>query len=125
MVNEITLDELRGKIEAGDDFILAEVLPSDYYAEAHLPRAVNLPLDRLEALAPELTPAKPVVLRRLTPSGAVAYAYTWSRQFLAMRAATASASAAPGGSLRCSPRSRLIVWRRFPRTVWQRWQKRT
>jgi rhodanese-related sulfurtransferase len=38
--------------------ILVEILNSEYYENAHLPGAVNLPLDRLGELAPKILPDK-------------------------------------------------------------------
>ena len=61
MVATITRDELRAKIERGDQFTLVEALAPDEYARAHLPRAVNLPYERVEQImerAPALLPDK-------------------------------------------------------------------
>lgn len=52
----ITLEELRAKLETGEELVLLEALPREYYEEGHLPGALNLPLDRLEELAPRLVP---------------------------------------------------------------------
>jgi rhodanese-related sulfurtransferase len=51
-------EELKAKIERGGDVILVEILNSEYYENAHLPGAVNLPLDRLGELAPKILPDK-------------------------------------------------------------------
>jgi rhodanese-related sulfurtransferase len=51
-------EELKAKIERGGDVILVETLDPEYYDEAHLPGAVNLPLDRIGRLAPEILPDK-------------------------------------------------------------------
>lgn len=40
----ISREELRKKIERGDDFVLLEVLPKESYEESHLPGAINIPL---------------------------------------------------------------------------------
>ena len=56
MAHTITLEELRAKVEAGEELVLLEALPREYYEEAHLPGALNLPLDQLEELAPRLVP---------------------------------------------------------------------
>ena len=40
----ITRDELRKKMERGDDFALVEVLPPAAYDKYHLPGAINIPL---------------------------------------------------------------------------------
>lgn len=51
-------EELKAKIERGGDVILVETVDPEYYDEAHLPGAVNLPLDRIGRLAPEILPDK-------------------------------------------------------------------
>lgn len=38
----ITRDELRGKIDRGDQFLLFEVLPEPYYRKHHLPGALHM-----------------------------------------------------------------------------------
>jgi len=58
MVATITRDELKGKIDSGDDFRLVETLAPHAYEHAHLPGAVNLPPDRVRELAPKLLPDK-------------------------------------------------------------------
>ena len=47
MTPTITLDELRAKIERGDDFVLFEVLGPMYWRKHHLPGALNMPPDRI------------------------------------------------------------------------------
>ena len=54
----ITRDELKEKIDRGDDFVLVETLPVEYYRHSHLPGAINLPPDRVSELAPTLLPDK-------------------------------------------------------------------
>ena len=39
----ITADELRQKLERGDDFVLIDALAPMVYAHSHLPGAINLP----------------------------------------------------------------------------------
>lgn len=56
MTPTITREELKTQIERGTDVTLVEALPPLYYADAHLPGALNLPLDGLETLAPTLLP---------------------------------------------------------------------
>jgi rhodanese-related sulfurtransferase len=58
MSDTISRDELKGKIDGGEDFILVETLPSVAYHHAHLPGAINLPPDRVGELAPQLLPDK-------------------------------------------------------------------
>ncbi len=55
-MTSITREDLKAKLDRGDDFILVETLPEEQYRQAHLPDAVNLPPDRIEELAPELLP---------------------------------------------------------------------
>lgn len=54
----ITRDELRSKIDHGGDFTLVETLSPEQFREGHLPGAINLPPDRVSALAPKLLPDK-------------------------------------------------------------------
>lgn len=56
MLTTITREDLKAKLDRGDDFVLVETLPEEQYRHAHLPGAVNLPPDRVEELAPELLP---------------------------------------------------------------------
>ena len=58
MSETITRDELKEKIDRGDDFKLVETLAPHAYEHAHLPRAINLPPDRVQELAPKLLPDK-------------------------------------------------------------------
>ena len=58
MVETITRNELKAKIDRGDDFKLVETLSEQSYHHAHLPGAINLPPDRISDLAPELLPDK-------------------------------------------------------------------
>ena len=58
MVNTISRKELSEKIDRGDSFLLLETLPATAYQHAHLPGAINMPLDQLEPLAAKLIPDK-------------------------------------------------------------------
>lgn len=58
MVKTISREELKGKIDASDDFLLVETLPATTFAHAHLPGAINLPPERLAQMAPKLLPDK-------------------------------------------------------------------
>jgi len=58
MDTTITRDELKALIERGDDIRIVEALPPMYYQDAHLPGALNLPHDQVDALAPALLPDK-------------------------------------------------------------------
>ncbi len=57
-VKTISRDELKAKLDRGVDFVLVETLPRTTYDHAHLPGAINLPPDQVEALAPQLLPEK-------------------------------------------------------------------
>ncbi len=50
MPAEIDRNELRRLVEAGAQ--LVEVLPEEEYAEDHLPKAISIPLGRLDDEAP-------------------------------------------------------------------------
>ena len=58
MTNTISRDELKQKIDRQDDFFLVETLPATAYHHAHLPGAINLPLDRVASDAMKLIPNK-------------------------------------------------------------------
>ena len=54
----ISRDELKQKIDRGENFLLVETLPATAYHHAHLPGAINLPPDQVMQLAPALLPNK-------------------------------------------------------------------
>ncbi len=54
MVNRITRDQLKAKLDADEQILLVEALPEKYFQEKHLPGAINLPHDRVAELAPKL-----------------------------------------------------------------------
>jgi rhodanese-related sulfurtransferase len=56
MNETITLDELKSKMEEGENFTLVETLPVEYFRHTHLPRAINLPVDKIPELAATLLP---------------------------------------------------------------------
>lgn len=45
MVTEITREELKAKMDRGEEFVLVDALGPDHYASSHLPGAVNLPYE--------------------------------------------------------------------------------
>ncbi len=57
-VTKITREELTAELERGAAVTLVEALPAKYYLDRHLPGALNLPHDRVDALAPALLPEK-------------------------------------------------------------------
>ena len=58
MVETISREDLKAKLDREDDFVLVETLPEAKYRHTHLPGALNLPPDRLRETAPELLPDK-------------------------------------------------------------------
>jgi rhodanese-related sulfurtransferase len=58
MVQTITRDELKQKIDNYDDFVLVETLAETSFQHAHLPGAINMPPGRIAELAPQLLPDK-------------------------------------------------------------------
>ncbi len=54
MAATISREDLKAKLDRGDDFILVETLSEQQYRHAHLPDAVNLPPDRVRELTPEV-----------------------------------------------------------------------
>lgn len=58
MVATISRDELKVKLDRGEQFRLVETLPAATYHHAHLPGAINLPPDQVVQLAPKLLPDK-------------------------------------------------------------------
>jgi rhodanese-related sulfurtransferase len=54
----VSKDELKAKMDGGEEFTLVETLPEVAYQHAHLPGALNLPPDRVKELSPRLLPDK-------------------------------------------------------------------
>ena len=54
----ITRDELKAKMDRGDQFTLFEVLPHMYWRKHHLPTAKSLPPAEVVARVTELVPEK-------------------------------------------------------------------
>lgn len=52
------MTELQETLERGDELVLIEALGAGYFADAHLPGAVNIPADRVGDLAHEMVPDK-------------------------------------------------------------------
>jgi rhodanese-related sulfurtransferase len=52
----ISRQDLQAKIECGDPPLLVEALGSAYFADAHLPGAINIPPDQVDRLASRLLP---------------------------------------------------------------------
>lgn len=58
MVAKVTRDQLKAKLDAGENIILVEALPEKYYEDKHLPGALNLPHTQIAELASTLLPDK-------------------------------------------------------------------
>jgi rhodanese-related sulfurtransferase len=58
IVETISREELKVKMDRGEVFTLVETLQEVAYRHEHLPGAVNLPPDRVRELAPVLLPDK-------------------------------------------------------------------
>jgi rhodanese-related sulfurtransferase len=56
MAATISRDELKQKMDRGENFLLVETLPATAFQHAHLPGAINLPPDQTSELAPKLLP---------------------------------------------------------------------
>jgi rhodanese-related sulfurtransferase len=54
----ITRDELKAKLDRGDDFVLVEALPPPTYRDGHIQGAINLPPIQVRELAPKRLPNK-------------------------------------------------------------------
>ncbi|HEV8686357.1 MAG TPA: rhodanese-like domain-containing protein [Gaiellaceae bacterium] len=54
----ITCDELRRKIESGEQFVLVDALPPMSFAHSHLPGAINLPPPDVDAAVARRLPDK-------------------------------------------------------------------
>jgi rhodanese-related sulfurtransferase len=61
-MNHIRSEELKAKLERGERFQLIDVRSPDEFAEAHIPGAVNLPMEQVEVRLSDLHPHDPVVL---------------------------------------------------------------
>ncbi len=58
MVATISREDLKAKLDRGDDFSLVETLPEKQYRHTYLPSAINLPPGRVRELTPEVLPDK-------------------------------------------------------------------
>jgi rhodanese-related sulfurtransferase len=58
MLETVSRDELKEKMDRGETFTLVETLSEVTYRHEHLPGAVNLPPDRVRELASALLPDK-------------------------------------------------------------------
>lgn len=53
MVDTISRDALKEKLDRGDDFTLVNVLAAEQFEQAHIPGSINIPLDELGEEAPD------------------------------------------------------------------------
>jgi rhodanese-related sulfurtransferase len=59
----ITVDELKRRMEAGENFVLIDVRNPQAWAESDtmLPEAIRVPMDKLEEVLPSIPKDKPIV----------------------------------------------------------------
>ena len=57
-VRTISREELKAKLDRGEDVVLVETLGPAYYEDAHLPGAINIPHTEVDGLASGLLPDK-------------------------------------------------------------------
>jgi rhodanese-related sulfurtransferase len=59
----ITVDELKRRMEAGENFVLIDVRNPQAWAESDtmLPEAIRVPMDKLEEVLPRIPKDKPIV----------------------------------------------------------------
>lgn len=69
MVQTIARDALKAALDRGETITLVEALPARYYEDAHLPGAINIPHDQVDALAPRLLPDKTAAIVVYCASG--------------------------------------------------------
>ena len=53
----ITREQLKERMDRGDDFVVVDTLGEEYYRQSHLPGAINLPLEEIDR-AEEVLPDK-------------------------------------------------------------------
>jgi rhodanese-related sulfurtransferase len=58
MIDKISRVELQAKLGRGEAVTLVEALPESYWRDQHLPGAISLPHDKVDALAAGLLPDK-------------------------------------------------------------------
>jgi rhodanese-related sulfurtransferase len=90
MAPKITLEELRARLQANPDLVLVEALPEMYYADAHLPGAVNIPHDAVDELAPAVLPDRDAEIVVYCANGPCANSGIASARLLALGYANVS-----------------------------------
>ena len=58
VVETISREELKEKMDRGIDLILVDTMAEMYYRHSHLPGAINLPANQVRERAPGLLPDK-------------------------------------------------------------------
>ena len=58
MERTISTKELKGKLDRNESIKVVETLAPERYREAHIPGALNIPPDKIRALAPQVLPNK-------------------------------------------------------------------
>lgn len=53
-VATISREELKEKIDRGDEFVLVDTLGEQFYRHSHLPGAINLPLEEIGRVEEEI-----------------------------------------------------------------------
>jgi hypothetical protein len=58
VVETISREELKEKMDRGEDLVVVDTMAEMYYRHSHLPGAINLPVEEVGERAPELVPDK-------------------------------------------------------------------
>jgi rhodanese-related sulfurtransferase len=58
MERTISTKDLKAKLDHKDKIIVVETLAPERYREAHIPRALNIPAEKIKELAPQVLPNK-------------------------------------------------------------------
>jgi rhodanese-related sulfurtransferase len=58
MIAQMSRDDLKARLDAGEPVTIVEALPEEYYRTAHLPGALLLPHDQVAELASAVLPDK-------------------------------------------------------------------
>jgi rhodanese-related sulfurtransferase len=56
MTDKITREEIAENLKNNEEMTLVEALPLQYFADRHLPGAININFDEVEMLAPKVLP---------------------------------------------------------------------
>jgi len=60
MEHTISTEDLKAKLDRKESIKVVETLAPERYREAHIPRALNIPPEKIKELAPQLLPNKDV-----------------------------------------------------------------